>query len=77
MKLHSKSKYLLYDKYFNELFDLFSQLQDLVFSNKLETRDIYISKIQYLFYSEQYVDTIKTIKKGQNKYEKDKNFMNC
>lgn len=78
MKLHPVNPSISYmTNNFNELFDLFSQLQDLVFSNKLETRDIYISKIQYLFYSEQYVDTIKTIKKGQNKYEKDKNFMNA
>ncbi len=60
---------------FFELYALFIELQNLVFKNKLENRDIHISKVQYLFYSEQYEATIKTIKIGYKKYAKDNSFL--
>lgn len=76
MKLHPLNPSLSYmTNNFHELYLLYSELQDLVFSNKFENRNIYFSKVQYLFNSEQYDETIKTIKRGQSKYSKDINFL--
>ncbi|MDD3773560.1 MAG: hypothetical protein PHC38_13030 [Weeksellaceae bacterium] len=61
---------------FNELYDLYKQLQKLVFQNKLENRNIFVSKVQYHFYNGQYEETIKLIKNNSHKYSKDENFLN-
>lgn len=59
---------------FNELYELFKQLQKLVFRNKFENRNVFVSKVQYHFYSGQYEETIKVIKNNSHKYSKDENF---
>ncbi len=61
---------------FDEIYELYKQLQKLVFKNRFENRNIFISKIQYLFYNGQYEETIKIIKKESHKYPKDENFLN-
>lgn len=61
---------------FAELYELYKQLQKIVFKNKFENRNIFVSKVQYLFYSEQYEATIKSVKKNMHKYANDEDFLN-
>lgn len=53
-----------------ELYNLYKNLQRLIFiKSKYENRNILLHKIQYLFYSDQYIECKKVIKNGKNKYE--------
>ena len=58
-----------------ELYKLFIQFQDLVYSNNYIDRDISISKVQHYFYSGQYEKCKKEISKSIFKYPDDKNFL--
>lgn len=59
----------------SDIYELFVELQDAVFSNKFENRDIFINKVQHYYYNEQYDMTIKELEKGGKHYPKDKGFL--
>lgn len=59
----------------SELYRLFIQLQNLVYKNEYSDRDIFISRVQHYYYSEQFKKCQKIIRKEISKYPKDKNFL--
>jgi len=59
-----------------ELYKLFINFQDLVYSNNYIDRDISISKVQHYFYSEKYEKCKKEISNSLLKYPNDKDFLN-
>ncbi len=53
-----------------ELYNLYKALQKLIFiKTKYENRNIFLHKIQYLFYTEQFKKCKRIIKSGKNKFE--------
>lgn len=58
-----------------ELYLLYIQLQKLVFNNHYSDRDIFISKVQYYFYTEQFAKCKKKSAEEILKYPKDKHFL--
>ncbi|SFK77484.1 hypothetical protein SAMN05216302_10153 [Nitrosomonas aestuarii] len=60
---------------FYELFALFTKLQHIVFSKKFENRNLFLHKIQHYFYSDNYDNCIKEIRKRMIKYPKEIGFL--
>jgi hypothetical protein len=58
-----------------ELYELFIELQKLVFQNKYYDRNISLTKVQYLYYSDQYKQCKKWLKYAIKKYPKEKEFL--
>lgn len=60
---------------FHSLYELFVELQDIVLNkNKYFDRDIFILKIQYLFYSCQYKQCLKHIERHRNIFPNEMSF---
>jgi hypothetical protein len=58
-----------------ELYQLFLELQHLIFKNKYLDRDIFITKVGHFYYSGQYKKCRNEIKKSINKFPEDKNIL--
>jgi hypothetical protein len=58
-----------------ELYLLFIQLQKLVYNNSYSDRDIFISKVQHYYHSDQFIKCKQVATEGILKYPKDKNFL--
>ncbi len=58
-----------------ELYELFIQLQNLVYHNSYLDRSIFISKVQHYYYSEQYEKCKQEIRKRILQFPKDSSFL--
>ncbi|HWD86698.1 MAG TPA: hypothetical protein VG367_01140 [Mucilaginibacter sp.] len=58
-----------------ELYQLFIQLQEIVFKNRYTDRNIVITRIQYYFYSDQFKKCQTLIKKATINYSKEDRFL--
>jgi hypothetical protein len=58
-----------------ELYELFIQLQELVFNNKYSNRNISIGRVKYYYETRQFNKCKKEINRVYTKYPKDKNYL--
>jgi hypothetical protein len=63
-------------KNLSEIYQLYIDIQTLVFKQNRETRDLFIHKVQLLFNREKYKEVIKHIQLNKNKYLQNEQFLN-